>query len=164
MKKVINYENLRRFTYSNDELITGEVKGIISESNLKNDIAALASYSFGQTFNVTPLQLIRAHAACINGGYLYTPYVVEQVRRFVREFRGEQTLFFADPAMADRGVLYAGFDAAYVDAMRVLCRRAHVKSTVAENPDGFPVGENGLFKKLAHNFTLADCGPFRRRC
>ncbi len=58
----------------------GEVKGIFaSEQTLKDDPAALASYSFGQTFNVTPLELIRAQAACINGGYLYTPYVVEQV-------------------------------------------------------------------------------------
>ena len=40
----------------------------------------LACYAFGQTFNVTPLQLITAQAACVNGGYLYTPYVVEQVK------------------------------------------------------------------------------------
>lgn len=38
----------------------------------------VASYSFGQTFNVTPIQLITAQAACINGGYLYRPYVVEK--------------------------------------------------------------------------------------
>ena len=57
----------------------GETKGIISRTNLMNDPASLASYAFGQTFNVTPLGLIRAQAACINGGYLYTPYVVEQV-------------------------------------------------------------------------------------
>lgn len=42
-------------------------------------MVSLASYSFGQTFTVTPLALIRAQAACINGGYLYTPYVVDQV-------------------------------------------------------------------------------------
>ena len=56
----------------------GEVSGIVSKTSLLNDPAALASYSFGQTFNVTPLELIRAQAACINGGYLYTPYIVEQ--------------------------------------------------------------------------------------
>jgi len=38
----------------------------------------LASYSFGQKFNVTPIQLITAQAACINGGYLYQPHVVEK--------------------------------------------------------------------------------------
>lgn len=58
----------------------GEVSGIfINEKDFGKDVSALASYSFGQTFNVTPLALIRAQAACINGGYLYTPYVVEQV-------------------------------------------------------------------------------------
>ena len=57
----------------------GEAKGIISKTSLMNDAASLASYSFGQTFNVTPLELIRAQAACVNGGYLYTPYIVDQL-------------------------------------------------------------------------------------
>ena len=58
----------------------GEVGGIFSdEKTFNSNVVSLASYSFGQTFNVTPLGLIRAQAACINGGYLYTPYVVEQV-------------------------------------------------------------------------------------
>ncbi|MBD5162644.1 MAG: PASTA domain-containing protein [Oscillibacter sp.] len=38
----------------------------------------LATYCFGQNFNVTPIQLIAAQAACINGGYLYQPYIVEK--------------------------------------------------------------------------------------
>ncbi|MBQ2739895.1 MAG: PASTA domain-containing protein [Oscillibacter sp.] len=58
----------------------GEVQGIFgTEKNFKSNVVSLASYAFGQTFNVTPLELIRAQAACINGGYLYTPYIVEQV-------------------------------------------------------------------------------------
>ena len=75
------YEYMKSFglTEKTGVDMIGEVSGIISEESLKNDIAALASYSFGQTFNVTPLALIRAQAACINGGYLYTPYIVEQV-------------------------------------------------------------------------------------
>ena len=75
------YEYLEAFGFTAPTGVDmiGEVKGIISETNLKNDIAALASYAFGQTFNVTPMELIRAQAACINGGYLYTPYVVEQI-------------------------------------------------------------------------------------
>ena len=39
----------------------------------------LACYAFGQNFNVTPLSLIAAQAACVNGGYLYSPYLVEQI-------------------------------------------------------------------------------------
>jgi len=39
-------------------------------------ISQLSSYSFGQTFEVTPLQMITAVAAIANGGKLMTPYVV----------------------------------------------------------------------------------------
>lgn len=58
----------------------GEVQGIFAnEKSFNSNLVSLASYSFGQTFNVTPLELIRAQAACVNGGYLYEPYIVEQV-------------------------------------------------------------------------------------
>jgi len=58
----------------------GEAIGIFaSEKDFSSNVVSLASYAFGQTFTVTPLQLIRAQAATINGGYLYTPYLVEQV-------------------------------------------------------------------------------------
>ena len=40
----------------------------------------LACYAFGQNFTVTPLNLIAAQAACVNGGYLYEPYLVEESR------------------------------------------------------------------------------------
>ena len=39
----------------------------------------LAAASFGQTFNITPLQLITAVSACVNGGNLMQPYVVKEV-------------------------------------------------------------------------------------
>lgn len=39
----------------------------------------LASESFGQTINLTPIQLITAIAAAVNGGYLVQPHVVKQV-------------------------------------------------------------------------------------
>ena len=38
----------------------------------------LASYSFGQTFQVSPLQMITAVAAVANGGKLMTPYLVSK--------------------------------------------------------------------------------------
>ena len=45
-----------------------------SEKNLSQ----LAAASFGQTFTITPLQLVCAVSACVNGGYLMEPYVVKQ--------------------------------------------------------------------------------------
>lgn len=45
-----------------------------SEKNLSQ----LAAASFGQTFTITPLQLVCAVSACVNGGNLMEPYVVKQ--------------------------------------------------------------------------------------
>ncbi len=39
----------------------------------------LAAASFGQTFTITPLQLITAVSACVNGGYLMQPYIAESL-------------------------------------------------------------------------------------
>jgi stage V sporulation protein D (sporulation-specific penicillin-binding protein) len=43
----------------------------------------LTSGSFGQTFKLTPLQLVRAIASVVNGGYLMEPYIVSEI--LVRE-------------------------------------------------------------------------------
>ena len=60
--------------------LPAEAVGIFaSEESFNSNVVSLASYAFGQTFNVTPLELIRAQAATINGGYLLTPYLVEQI-------------------------------------------------------------------------------------
>lgn len=40
-------------------------------------LASLAVASFGQTLKVTPIQLITAACATVNGGYLVTPHVVD---------------------------------------------------------------------------------------
>ncbi len=42
-------------------------------------VTSLATASFGQRFNVTPLQLITGISSVINGGHLLEPYVVESV-------------------------------------------------------------------------------------
>lgn len=38
----------------------------------------LSSSSFGQSFNITPIQMITAVSACVNGGYLVRPHLVEK--------------------------------------------------------------------------------------
>lgn len=42
-------------------------------------VVELASSSFGQTNKITPIQMICAYAAAINGGYLVTPHVVDRI-------------------------------------------------------------------------------------
>ena len=56
----------------------GESSGmLIARDSVKN--VDLARIGFGQAVAVTPLQLASAVASCINGGYLYRPYVVEEI-------------------------------------------------------------------------------------
>lgn len=43
------------------------------------NLSQLAAASFGQTFTITPLQLITAVSACVNGGKLMKPYIVRQM-------------------------------------------------------------------------------------
>ena len=62
----------------------------------------------------------------IFSGYLGSPAQAGQVADFVDRFRGAQTLFVADPAMADQGRLYRGFGPEQVAAMTELCTRADV--------------------------------------
>lgn len=47
-------------------------------ANPKN-LSSLAATSFGQTFTITPIQLLSAVSAVVNGGNLMQPYVVKQV-------------------------------------------------------------------------------------
>lgn len=42
-------------------------------------VVELASSSFGQTNKITPIQMICAYAAAVNGGYLVKPYVVDRI-------------------------------------------------------------------------------------
>ncbi len=63
--------------------LRGESKGVFFSKELvtntdKWGTASLTSGSFGQTFKLTPIQLVRAIAAVVNGGYLLEPYIVSE--------------------------------------------------------------------------------------
>lgn len=55
--------------------LNGESSGILFDVNAMGPVE-LATTSFGQGISVTPIQQIRAVSAAINGGKLYTPYLV----------------------------------------------------------------------------------------
>ena len=64
--------------------LTGESKGVFFDKSLIIDTdkwgtASLTSGSFGQTFKITPLQLVRAIASVVNGGNLLEPYIVSEI-------------------------------------------------------------------------------------
>jgi len=64
--------------------LAGESKGVFFDKSLVVDTgkwgtASLTSGSFGQTFKITPLQLVRAIASVVNGGNLMEPYLVSEI-------------------------------------------------------------------------------------
>ena len=64
--------------------LSGESKGVFFDKALVTDTdkwgtASLTSGSFGQTFKLTPLQLVRAIASVVNGGRLMEPYIVSEI-------------------------------------------------------------------------------------
>ena len=74
------YEYMRSFGLMNTTGIDlgGEAVGVFAADSSFTQLD-LACYAFGQNFTVTPLALISAQAACVNGGYLHTPYLVERI-------------------------------------------------------------------------------------
>ena len=74
------YEYMRSFGLMTTTGIDlgGEAGGVFAADSSFTQLD-LACYAFGQNFTVTPLALIAAQAACVNGGYLYTPYLVERI-------------------------------------------------------------------------------------
>ena len=66
--------------------IGGDVKGIFWQEFGGKDYftsligeSSVATASFGQRFNITPLRMITSFASLINGGHLLTPYFVQTI-------------------------------------------------------------------------------------
>ena len=59
-------------------------------------------------------------------GYLGSHSQIDYVMDFAKRFHGENTLFFVDPAMGDKGKLYTGFDDAFPAHMAKLCAIADI--------------------------------------
>ena len=64
--------------------LLGESSGVFFDKSIitntdKWGTASLTSAAFGQTFKLTPMQLLRAISAVVNGGNLIEPYIVSEV-------------------------------------------------------------------------------------
>ena len=80
------YEYVQRFGILEKTGIdlAGESKGVFFDKALVTDTdkwgtASLTSGSFGQTFKLTPIQLVRGIASVVNGGRLMEPYLVSEI-------------------------------------------------------------------------------------
>ena len=81
-EKFYDYFEAFGMTEPTDIDLPGEEVGLVWDRDYLTSpegYLSLATASFGQRFTVTPLQMITAFSAVINGGNLYQPYVVQSV-------------------------------------------------------------------------------------
>ena len=71
-------------------------------------------------------QRLRLHFDAIYIGYLGSLQLIDLAARFISTFRSEGATVILDPAFGDHGRLYTGFDEAYVQGMKALCRQADI--------------------------------------
>lgn len=75
------FRNFKMFGYRETTGIDypGEAIGSFHREDAFTDLDLMVS-SFGQSFQVTPLQMITAISSLVNGGTLYKPYLVKEIR------------------------------------------------------------------------------------
>lgn len=59
--------------------LTGESTGLMFDYENFNELEQ-ATVAFGQGLSITPIQLVTAVSATVNGGTLYTPYIVDNIQ------------------------------------------------------------------------------------
>jgi cell division protein FtsI (penicillin-binding protein 3) len=76
--------------------LPGESKGLLHRPETWSGIS-IGSVSMGQEVGVTPIQLIAAVSAIANGGTLYRPHVVTELRRGTKVLPADGLLAAAEP-------------------------------------------------------------------
>lgn len=64
------------------------------------------------------------HFDCVYTGYLGSTEQIAYVKQIYAATKSDSSLLIVDPAMADNGNLYPGFNAEFVEAMKTLCATA----------------------------------------
>lgn len=77
-ERLFSYINKFGFGEKTGIDLNGEGKGIIFPLSRVGNVE-LATSAFGQGVSVTPLQQVMAVSSVVNGGYLYTPYIVKNI-------------------------------------------------------------------------------------
>ena len=99
--------------------------------------AVLSTHTMFQNFTVKDLtdqiEPIAAHWKQENIAFeaVYTGYLgsfeqIDLMKQFFDDFKTDRNFIFVDPAMADNGKLYTGFDEAFAKHMATLCAKADV--------------------------------------
>jgi cell division protein FtsI (penicillin-binding protein 3) len=92
------YDYIRAFGFGQTTSVDmpGESKGLLRRLESWTPVS-IGSISMGQEVGVTPIQLISAVSAIANGGMLYRPHVIAELRRGERVLPAEGPLTPAEP-------------------------------------------------------------------
>lgn len=77
-ERLFSYINKFGFGEKTGINLNGEGTGILFPLNRVGNVE-LATSAFGQGVSVTPIQQVMATSSVVNGGYLYTPYIVKNI-------------------------------------------------------------------------------------
>lgn len=110
--------------------LIGESSGIMFSYN-RFDALEQATVAFGQGISVTPIQLVTAVSAAVNGGHLYQPYILNKVidpytkeavyeakTTYVRDVISEETSAKMRDAL-ESVVAYGGGKNAYIEGYKI---------------------------------------------
>ena len=107
------------------------IETAIIPTTLLSTHTAFEGYTFKDLSSEIPL--IKKHWVNENFTFqsIYTGYLgniaqIEMVKDFIKTFKNEKNLIIVDPAMADNGQLYPGFDHKFVSKMKELCKLADI--------------------------------------
>lgn len=94
------YKYLDLFGYTSKTGIdlTGEQKGITMAKSLCGPVE-LATQAFGQTSAYTPIQLVMSSISAINGGNLYQPYILKEIRNYT-----DDVLYEKEPIIKNKTI------------------------------------------------------------
>ena len=117
----------------------------------KDNLSQLAAASFGQTFNITPLQLIAAVSACVNGGELMQPYLLKEVRS-----PDGETVSVTQPK-AVRRVISEETSAIVCEALEQVVMDKTEGTGKGASVSGYRIGgKTGTSEKVAQNLTAGE--------
>lgn len=128
--RLYNYVKAFGFGDKTNVDLVGESSGIFFARENMKELEA-ATTAFGQGISLTAIQLVRAVSACVNGGYLYEPYITkailhpltydviyERTPKLISQVISEETSFKMRYAL-EHVVAVGGGRQAYIEGYRI---------------------------------------------
>lgn len=111
--------------------VQGIETNVIPTAILSTQTGGFEGYTYHDlTHEILPVvrhwQKLNREFDAIYTGFLGSFEQLEIVSSVIDDLRGEHTLVYIDPVMADGGELYKTFNLAFVDGMRAFCKKADV--------------------------------------